>query len=259
MLQAAVGNYFRDTLSKLQATDFIQTRSEVQKEATEFIKGYLADYYVEVRGVYIQDVKLPEDLAQILREREIANQQTETYGAQRTAEEARIATEAMRGQADMQKDLAKSQVSIAINTADAEANVAKASGDRKVLEELGAGEATKIELIGKARGSAEEALGLGKAAGYQAQRDAIGAEQTAMVAFAEALADSQQPFVPQTLISSGNGATGDLVTLALTKMVNGPLFTAPSAPVDAPPTPSAEEEAPQAVDTPELVSTDSKA
>ncbi|MGV9001928.1 MAG: SPFH domain-containing protein [Candidatus Saccharimonadaceae bacterium] len=239
VLQAAVGNYFRDSLSKLAATEFIETRSQVQHEATEFIKGYLAEYYVEVRGVYIQDVKLPEDLATVLRKREIANQEKQTYGAQRDAEEARIASAAMSGQADMQQELAQAQVSVAINQASAEAAVAKASGDRKVLEEIGAGKAAEIRLIGEAQGKAEEALGLGKAAGYTAQRDAIGPEQTAMVAVVEALGNSNQPITPKTLIMGGSeGATGSLVQMVLTQLataggkIEAPASTATGTPVE---------------------------
>lgn len=219
VLQAAVGNYFRDKLSQLAATTFIETRSAVQKEATEYIKNYLADYYVEVRGVYIQDVKLPDDLADVLRKREIANQQKATYGAQKQAEEARIATEAMRGQADMQKGKAAAEVSVAIATAEAQAAVARANGDRQVAEQTGIGEAAKIKAIGEAQGAAEEALGKGKAAGYQAQRDAIGAGQTAAVAVVEALANSQTPFMPQTLITGGgDSGLGGLLQLVMANL-----------------------------------------
>ncbi|MCA0228797.1 hypothetical protein LCH21_05140 [Patescibacteria group bacterium] len=212
VLQAAVGNYFRDTLSKLAATDFIQTRSSVQQKATEYIKEYLNEYFVEVRGVYIQDVRLPDDLAEVLRTREIANQKKQTYGAQKDAENARIDMEAMKGQADMQQQKAAAQVSVEINRANAEAAVAKATGDRKVLEELGAGEAAKIRAIGEANGSAARALGEGQAAGYQAQRDAIGAGQTAAVAVVDALSKSQTPYMPQTLITGGGGG-GNLLEL----------------------------------------------
>lgn len=240
VLQAAVGNYFRDKLSQLAATEFIQTRSEVQRAATEYIKSYLSAYYVEVRGVYIQDVKLPDDLADVLRKREIANQQKQTYAAEMEAQKARISTEAERGKADMQKEKAAAEVSVDIETARAEAAVARASGDRKVLEQVGAGEAAKIKAVGEAQGAAEQALGLGKAAGYQAQRDAIGAGQTAAVAVVDALAKSQTPFMPQTLITGGGGeAIGGLLQLVMNNMVSdsAPAVVEPQSVLAAEPAP----------------------
>lgn len=230
VLQAAVGNYFRDTLSGLAATKFIETRSEVQVQATLFIQRYLAEYDVETRGVYIQDVILPTALVKVLTEREIAQQEKTTYGYQQEAQRARITLEAQRGQADMQTELAAAQVSVEINTATAHAAVAKADGDRKVLELTGAGEAAKITSIGTAQGEAEKALGLGKAAGYQAQCDAIGAGQTAAVAVVEALAKSQMPYMPHTLITGGgDSGIGGLLQLFLAQATqsNGTNATTP--------------------------------
>ena len=42
------------------AVEFTQQRGKVQAEAEEHIKRKLADSMVETRGVYIQDVGLPE-------------------------------------------------------------------------------------------------------------------------------------------------------------------------------------------------------
>ena len=59
VLQAAVGNHFRNTLQALEAVRFIETRDQVQAAALEAISRYLAAYEVETRGVYIQDVAFP--------------------------------------------------------------------------------------------------------------------------------------------------------------------------------------------------------
>lgn len=219
VLQAAVGNYFRNTLSSMLATTFIETRSDVQNEATSYIQEYLSRYDVEVRGVYIQDVLLPPELVQVLTQREIANQEKATFAAQREAQDARIALEATRGRADMQQRLATAQVSIDINTADASAAVAKAEGERQVLEKTGAGEAARIRSIGEANGEAERAVGIGKAAGYKEQRDAIGAAQTALVAALAEVGKGGTQIVPQTLILGGaGGASEGLLQLLLTQV-----------------------------------------
>lgn len=231
VLQAAVGNYFRDKLAQLMATEFIQKRSEVQQQATEYIRQFLESYYVETRGVYIQNLELPEQIKQVLNDREIAEQETATYAKQQAAQQARIELEAVRGQADMQMEKASALVSIEINEANAKAAVAKADGDRRVLELTGQGEASKITAVGTAQGEAEKALGLGKAAGYEAQREAIGAGQTAAVAVVEALSKSQTPFMPQTLIASGSGGGGitELLQLFLAQATQPQLASAPPA------------------------------
>ena len=75
VLQAAVGNHFRNTIQNLEAVRFIETRPEVQASALDAIRTYLAAYDVETRGVYIQDVDFPDELVEVLTKREIANQE----------------------------------------------------------------------------------------------------------------------------------------------------------------------------------------
>ena len=58
VLQAAVGNHFRNTLQPARAVKFIETRG-VQEEAFEAITRISRQYHVETHGVYIQDVVLP--------------------------------------------------------------------------------------------------------------------------------------------------------------------------------------------------------
>ena len=59
VLQAAVGNLFRDKLGGMPAITFIETRQTVQQEAMAHISKQLSLYEVETKGVYIQDVILP--------------------------------------------------------------------------------------------------------------------------------------------------------------------------------------------------------
>src|SRR5947209_4932722 len=79
VLQAAVGNHFRNTLQALEAVRFIETRDQVQAAALEAISRYLSAYEVETRGVYIQDVAFPQELVSVLTRREIANQEKATF------------------------------------------------------------------------------------------------------------------------------------------------------------------------------------
>src|SRR5260370_40305744 len=65
VLQAAVGNHFRDKLQSMPAVEFIETRQQVQQAALAHISAQLTQYEVETRGVYIQDVILPKELGPV--------------------------------------------------------------------------------------------------------------------------------------------------------------------------------------------------
>ena len=119
VLQSAVGNYFRNKLQTLGATEFIEKRDEVQHAAESYIQQYLSRYEVETRGVYIQDVVFPADLVEVLTSREIAAQERATFAQQRDAQEARVSLEQQRGVADMQAQLAQANVSIDIERSQA--------------------------------------------------------------------------------------------------------------------------------------------
>ena len=207
VLQAAVGNHFRDKLQSMPAIRFIETRQQVQEEAFAHIKEQLDQYKVETRGVYIQDVVLPEDLVKVLTEREIANQEIETYKKQRSAQEERIAMENAKGTAEMQADLAKSKVGVDIKTNNANARTEEARG-----------EAEYIRQTGTARGAEVEAVGLARARGYEAQVRALGSNATALVNVVTSLADGTSKFVPDILVASGSNGGGALDGLAATAM-----------------------------------------
>jgi regulator of protease activity HflC (stomatin/prohibitin superfamily) len=208
VLQAAVGNHFRDKLQSMPAVRFIETRQEVQQEAQLHISSKLAEYEVETRGVYIQDVVLPEELVQVLTEREIANQQIETYQKQRESQEQRVALEAQRGTADMQAELARSKVGIDIKTNDAQARIKEADGEAHYIAETG-----------RARGAEVEAIGLARAKAYRDQVAALGQQGTAIVNLATALSEGRNRFVPEVLVAGGSSGSFEGLAAVLMKSV----------------------------------------
>jgi len=235
VLQAAVGNHFRDSLQSMPAIRFIETRRQVQEEAFEHIRVQIEQYQVETKGVYIQDVILPEDLVTVLTHREIANQEIETFKMQRAAQEERISMEQSKGTADMQGELAKSKVGVDIKKNNADARVAEATG-----------EAEFIRQTGTARGAEVEAIGLARARGYRAQVEALGSGATAIVNVVSALAEGKAKFVPDVLVAGGGNGGGALDGLAATAMrffSNGGHAPAPP-PAEAPPPKSALKEPP---------------
>jgi regulator of protease activity HflC (stomatin/prohibitin superfamily) len=194
VLQAAVGNHFRDKLQSMQAVQFIETRQEVQNQAFEHIRDKLNDYQVETKGVYIQDVIFPPDLVRVLTEREIARQEIETFQKQKDAQTQRIDTEQAKGTADMQAELAKSKVGVDIKTNNANARKAEADGEASYISETGAAKGAEVEAVGMARAKA-----------YKAQVAALGQGPTALVNSVDALSKSGTSFVPQILVAGGGG------------------------------------------------------
>jgi hypothetical protein len=212
VLQAAVGNHFRDKLQSMSAVEFIQQRGKVQQEAEEHIKHKLADYMVETRGVYIQDVVLPSEIVKVLTAREIATQQVETFRAEKNAQDERLEVEASKGRADMQTSLAKS--AIGINIAENDAAAVKKTAD---------GEAYKLDVVGKASTVKTREQGLAIAAGLDAQQAAIGRDQTAIVNAVRALAEGAQRFMPENLaltVGADGGLGGGLNALVPLLMRN---------------------------------------
>ncbi len=206
VLQAAVGNHFRDTLQSMPAISFIEKRQEVQRAAFERIAELLSIYFVETKGVYIQDVLFPVDLVKVLTEREIAKQEIATFEQQRQAQDQRIRMEQARGTADMQAELAKSAVGVNIKTNQASARRAEAEG-----------ESYYIEQTGKAKGAEVRSVGLAKAEAYDAQVKSFGANATAFVNAIDALSKSGNRFVPEILVSGSGGGAFDGLAATLMK------------------------------------------
>jgi regulator of protease activity HflC (stomatin/prohibitin superfamily) len=213
VLQAAVGNHFRNKLQSMPAVSFIATREAVQKGAFEYVKEELAKYRVETRGVYIQAVVLPEQLVEVLTQREIANQQVETYKMQKSAQDQRTETEKAKGTADMQADLAKSQVGVDIQSNRTAARKMEAQGEATFIEETGAAQGAQVRSVGLARAEA-----------YERQVAALGTNATALVNAVEALSKSNVPFMPNTLVmggGEGGGTVGGVLALLMRQIDAG--------------------------------------
>ena len=262
VLQSAVGNHFRNTLQRLEAVTFIETRDQVQASALEAITHYLNAYEVETRGVYIQDVTFPEEMVQVLTQREIANQEKATFEEQQRAQLVRIDLEKARGVADMQSLLAQAQVSVDINKSQAQAREAQAVGEAAYVETTaraeaskismiaradatrveavglaeataiqakGLAEATRTEAVGLADAKAVEAKGLANAQGFEAQKLALGPVATALVAVVNAIATGHIDVMPEILVTGGGGSPLDGLAATLMRYLNNNAINAGDA------------------------------
>ena len=109
---------------------------------------------METRGVYIQDVILPEQLVKVLTQREIANQEKATFQMQQQAQRLRIDMEQTKGTADMQAQLAQAQVGVEIASQTAQARKKQADGEATYIAETGRAKGAEVEAVGLARARA---------------------------------------------------------------------------------------------------------
>ncbi len=205
VMRPAVGNFFRNKLQSQSATTFISERSKMQAEATTYVSDALSHYNVEVRGVYIQEVQLPAELVDVLQKREIAAQSQITFDRQREAEGARANLEKAKGTADAQHKLANTAVLVDVAKNEADIVMKRADGTAYETRTLGEAEASKIEKIGEATGKA-----------YTKQKEAIGAQATALVNVAKAVGEGNIKIVPDILVVGGG--SGGVEGLAATLM-----------------------------------------
>lgn len=220
ILHPAVGNYFRDILQSMSAISFIETRKEVQEQAHKHIKEKLQAYKVETPGAYIQDVVLPEALIQVTKDREIANQQIQTFQKQTESQKGRLAMEQAKGEADQQANLAKSKIDIQIKKNQAEARKAEADGESEYLTKVGAAKAVEVEKVGLARATA-----------YEKQVSALGQFPTALINAATVLAEHNIKIVPEILVMGGGKNGGDALSTTLAAFISGKLpFVKPADP-----------------------------
>ncbi len=217
VLQAAVGNHFRDKLQSMPAISFIERRNEIQTAATEYIEAKLKDYVVETRGVYIQDVILPEELVMVLTQREIANQEIQTYKKKEEAQQQRISTEKAKGTADMQAELAKSSVNVDIKKNEAAQVKIQAEAYQYKKEAEGRGDSYYVSETGKAKGAEIEAVGLARAKAAEELRKAVGEQGTTLVNVIDAVMKGDKKIMPDILVAGG-GNGGSLDGLAATLM-----------------------------------------
>lgn len=218
VLQAAVGNHFRDTLQAMKAVEFIERRREIQEAATQYITGKLASYNVETKGVYIQDVILPAQLVTVLTEREIANQEIATFKKQQEAQEQRIQTEKSKGTADMQAALAKEAVGVDIERNKAEQVKVQADAAKFRRTAEGDGEAHYRQTTGEAAGAEIRSIGLARAEAAEKLKQALGEQGTMFVNVADALMKGEKRVVPEILVAGGGGSSVDGLAAVLMKM-----------------------------------------
>jgi len=216
-----IDSSFRNKAGEKKAIDFFQSRTVLQTEALAHAQERFSEYNVEAQNLLIAYIDIPKDLLDTQTKKEIANQQQAQYDQEALAQEKRIAVMEKSSRADKQKDVIDAKLSIDINNDRAEAMVKEADGNRRsvILQAQGTKEATILVADGNSYKSKIE--GDGVAAAYNAQKEAIGQQNVAIIKLIQEIAAGNIQIVPQVLVGGGEGsASGNLFNAWLSQMVS---------------------------------------
>jgi len=192
---------FRNEAGKQQALQFVHDRTKLQQTAFEKAQEEFKKYHLEVQGLLIAYIKVDDTLLKTQTLKEIAVQQQQQYQQEAKAQEERIAVAEKTARADMQGQVIAAKLSIDINKDNAQAARESAYGAR---------DATKANAEGAAY--ANEQVGIGTAKAYIAQKDALGAENVAMLQAIQKIADGNIIITPNILVTGEGSHGGNLLT-----------------------------------------------
>jgi regulator of protease activity HflC (stomatin/prohibitin superfamily) len=227
-----IDSSFRNKAGEKKAIDFFQSRTDLQTEALAHAKERFSEYNVEAQNLLIAYIDIPKDLLDTQTKKEIANQQQAQYDQEALAQEKRIAVMEKSSRADKQKDVIDAKLSIDINNDRAEAKVREADGNRRsvILQAQG----TKESTILVAQGTKESTIlvadgnsykskieGDGVAAAYNAQKEALGQQNVAIIKLIQEIAAGKIQIVPQILVAGGDAsASSNLFNAWLSQMMS---------------------------------------
>lgn len=228
-LDPMVSAYFKNIGQTRTLIQLIQERSAIQMQSSEEMKGKFAHYNLQLEEVLIGtptsspgDNKIEVILTQ-LRNRQVAEEQVETYQRQeKAAVQERMLREA-EARARQQQMLTESELSITVQTNQGKAEYQRALQQAAQIRALAEAEAEKAARIGIAQAMAiEEQVRAYGGPQFQVAREV-------MARFADAIQESKVDVVPKILIggSSGGGAasgsiggTGSVIEALLTLLLS---------------------------------------
>ena len=228
-LDPMVSSYFKNVSQTKTFIELIQSRSELQTNASQEMRHRFQAYSLEFEEVLIGtpkpqagDTQIENIMAQ-LRDRQIAREQVETFAQKQIAADKQRELNEAEQRAAKQKELTGSLVDVSIKENQGSASVKAAEKRRQEIEALAHADKFRQEMEGAGRASAIRAVGEAEAAAIKAKSEALQGEgadkqlmQTVMLRLAEAFEISMVPRVPQ--IQLGGGSDGNAFTTLLSLM-----------------------------------------
>ncbi len=241
-LDPMVAAYFKNSAQSRTLIQLIQERSEIQRRASEEMKEKFAHYNLELEEVLIGTPLSREGdhnidlILKQLRDRQIAEEQVETYARQEKASFKERELREVEARARQQQLLTESEVGINI-----QANQGKAEYQRSLQQ------AAQIRALADAEAEKVARIGIAQAMAIEEQVRAYGGPryqvvQQVMNRFSEAVEKSKIDVVPRVVVSgagkdgiqgqAGSNALESLLTVLLAERMAEPVSasTAPRSP-----------------------------
>ena len=225
-LDPMVSSYFKNVSQTHTFIELIQSRSELQANASVDMRERFLAYSLEFQEVLIGTPKPQpgdnkiENIMSQLRDRQIAREQVETFAQKQIAADKQRELSEAEKRAEKQGELTASLVDISIKENHGSANVKAAEKRRQEVEALARAEAFRQEAEGQGRAAAIRSVGEAEGSAIRAKSEALegaGADkqlmQTVMLRLAEAFETARVPLVPQ--IQLGGGADGNAFSTLL--------------------------------------------
>ena len=189
-----IDSSFRNAAGNKAAMEFVHSRTQLQEDSLKTAREEFEKYHVEVQGLLIAYIKVDQQLLDTQTKKEIAVQQQKQYEEEAKTQEQRIAVAEKTARADKQKDVIAAKLSVEIAADNAQAAIKEAEGIRAGTKIKADGEAYQIQELGKAQAGA-----------YQAQTDALGQENVALLKVMETIKEGNIKITPDIQVSGGSG------------------------------------------------------
>ncbi|MBN8594362.1 MAG: flotillin family protein [Anaerolineae bacterium] len=209
VLQPIVSNYFRNAAQNYTVLDFLNARSDRQKEANVHVGEAIRAYDVEAIDTLIGKITPPVTLMQTLTDRKIAEEQNKTYQVQQEAQAQRQQLVRATALADIQQEMVQSEQGVNIAELQARAAIKQAEGEAEAIRLTAQGEAEAIRAKGEAQASA-----------YQAGAEAMGEQGFTAVQLMQIVGERNVRIIPEIAVNGGGaGGQGSLIEALLGMML----------------------------------------
>ncbi len=243
-LDPMVSSYFKNVSQTHTFIELIQSRSELQANASVDMRERFMAYSLEFQEVLIGTPKPQagdtqiENIMSQLRDRQIAREQVETFAQKQIAADKQRELNEAEKRAAKQAELTASLVDISIKDNNGAAAVKAAERRREEISLLAQADKFRQENEGAGRAAAIKAIGEAEAAAIQAKSQALEGEgadkqlmQTVMLRLAEAFEAAKVPLVPQIQLGGGGGDANAFASLlSLLSAIKARELAAPGAP-----------------------------
>lgn len=186
---------FRNVTEDMNALEFVNARSTIERTAGTRMKAELAKYHLTCDGVYVGNIHLDateagRQLISTQTDREVAVNQQILYAEQKKAQESRSAFVKAQEEAEQQRNLAKATYEVLVKEQQAKARAAEAKGEADY----------------------QKITGEGRAQAYRAMVEALGRDSVAQLELLKLVADGKIQITPQVMVNGG-GASGGMDAL----------------------------------------------